>query len=409
MAVDNDVQSYRTDDHRDIGLLYCDLESTGHVLRRSHEVLKLVSTIAKAPYIAPADGTLNLHSADSALRAAEHLVVRRLTEQDNTLAGTLGTQLTAVLTQLGSVRLSIRDVELAGRSAAIAGVHKALQRLRSVSSAGELAGRVPIEISRLGYNRAMFSRLCGAQWIASSAFVRGDVQLADAMVRVGNATPGRLDRERPETDLVRRRTPILVHDAQGNPHVHHELKTLMKTQDYVAAPLIARGDVVGVLHADENTETGTMGGFDRDVLGLFAEGLGLAFERIVLREQLTSLRNQLEDHARSVSDLLDGFIDSDVFTAALPAETSHTAGALTPHAVPLYPLEGPLADLTRRELEVLRHLADGESNTQIAANLFIAAGTVKTHVKNLLRKLGAANRAEAVSRYHGLITRNPHR
>ncbi|MDX6249758.1 MAG: hypothetical protein QOF10_3118, partial [Kribbellaceae bacterium] len=47
-------------------------------------------------------------------------------------------------------------------------------------------------------------------------------------------------------------------------------------------------------------------------------------------------------------------------------------------------------------------LADGESNHQIGARLFISAGTVKTHVKHLLNKLGAANRAEAVARYHQL-------
>jgi DNA-binding CsgD family transcriptional regulator len=409
MAVDNDVQSYRTDDDRETGPLYCELETTGHVLRRSREVLELVSTIAKAPYIAPADGTLDLHSADSALRAAEQLVVRRLTEHENSLAGTLGTQLTGVLRQLGSVRLSIRDVELADRSAAITGVHKALQRLRSVSSIGELVEQAPIEICRLGYNRALLSRLCGSTWIARSAFVRGDARLADAMVQVGGAAPGRLDREHPETDLVRRRAPILVHGAQDNPHVHHELKTLMNTQDYVAAPLIARGDVVGVLHADENSKTGTMGDFDRDLIGLFAEGLGFVFERIVLYEQLTSLKSRLQDDARSVIELIDGFVDSDVLTPAVPPEASDTIWVLPPPSVPLYPLKGPLADLTRRELEVLRHLANGESNTEIAANLFIAAGTVKTHVKNLLRKLGAANRAEAVSRYHGLITQTPHR
>lgn len=52
-------------------------------------------------------------------------------------------------------------------------------------------------------------------------------------------------------------------------------------------------------------------------------------------------------------------------------------------------------DLTPRELEILRHLADGESNKTIARCLGICDGTVKLHVKAILRKLGLSSRVEA--------------
>ena len=55
--------------------------------------------------------------------------------------------------------------------------------------------------------------------------------------------------------------------------------------------------------------------------------------------------------------------------------------------------------LTRREIDVLRLMAAGETNAGIAERLIISEGTVKSHVKHILRKLGAANRAEAVCRY----------
>jgi len=55
--------------------------------------------------------------------------------------------------------------------------------------------------------------------------------------------------------------------------------------------------------------------------------------------------------------------------------------------------------LTRRELDVLRLMATGETNAGIAGRLVISVGTVKSHVKHILRKLGAANRAEAVCLY----------
>jgi DNA-binding NarL/FixJ family response regulator len=55
--------------------------------------------------------------------------------------------------------------------------------------------------------------------------------------------------------------------------------------------------------------------------------------------------------------------------------------------------------LTPRELEVLALMATGATNSRIAAQLVITDGTVKSHVKRILRKLRSANRAEAIARY----------
>ena len=56
----------------------------------------------------------------------------------------------------------------------------------------------------------------------------------------------------------------------------------------------------------------------------------------------------------------------------------------------------PENDLTERELEVLRLMARGFTNPQIAARLSVAEGTVRFHVSNVLRKLGMENRTQAV-------------
>ena len=59
--------------------------------------------------------------------------------------------------------------------------------------------------------------------------------------------------------------------------------------------------------------------------------------------------------------------------------------------------------LTRREIEVIELMARGASNADIANELVIAESTVKSHVKHILRKMHAANRAQAVSCYMRLL------
>jgi DNA-binding NarL/FixJ family response regulator len=54
--------------------------------------------------------------------------------------------------------------------------------------------------------------------------------------------------------------------------------------------------------------------------------------------------------------------------------------------------------LSKREMDVLKCLAKGMTSSQIATELFISENTVKTHVRHILEKLEASNRAEAVSR-----------
>jgi DNA-binding NarL/FixJ family response regulator len=66
-----------------------------------------------------------------------------------------------------------------------------------------------------------------------------------------------------------------------------------------------------------------------------------------------------------------------------------TDGEAAPRPQPL------VVPLSERELEVLRLLAEGSSNREIASALFLAEGTVKNHVTNLLGKLGVRDRTQA--------------
>ncbi|MBV9004749.1 MAG: response regulator transcription factor [Solirubrobacterales bacterium] len=117
---------------------------------------------------------------------------------------------------------------------------------------------------------------------------------------------------------------------------------------------------------------------------------GSAFERAILRETLKRHRAELQSAVRWMSGRLD----------QLAAEA--TNGGLLPGAPAQArrPSDSTLVDaLTPRELEVLSLLARGQTNLAIARTLMVREGTVKYHVKNILRKLGATSRADAVSRY----------
>jgi len=89
------------------------------------------------------------------------------------------------------------------------------------------------------------------------------------------------------------------------------------------------------------------------------------------------------------------------------APQDHAAAAPTP-AAPAAPsaVGGSFEPLSERELEVVRLLATGRSNREIAAELYVATGTVKAHLNNIFRKLEARSRLEAVTRARdlGLLT-----
>jgi DNA-binding NarL/FixJ family response regulator len=85
-----------------------------------------------------------------------------------------------------------------------------------------------------------------------------------------------------------------------------------------------------------------------------------------------------------------------------------TARVLTVYRTAAPPAAGQdLAALTSRELEVLALIGQGRTNGEIAAELFVSEGTVKTHVNHLFTKLRLRDRAAAVvfAYDHGLVRR----
>lgn len=95
--------------------------------------------------------------------------------------------------------------------------------------------------------------------------------------------------------------------------------------------------------------------------------------------------------AQGMGTASEGLQAIDDFVARLPATPARSK--LTPNSV-------TPDRLSQREIEVLRLLAGGKSNQQIADELVISLNTVNRHVSNIYAKTGAANRAEAVGYAH---------
>ena len=77
------------------------------------------------------------------------------------------------------------------------------------------------------------------------------------------------------------------------------------------------------------------------------------------------------------------------------ATLSQEAAQALVHAASQLPAPG--SDLTEREREVLALMIEGWNNTQIAGKLTVSSSTIKSHVSNILAKLGVASRTEAVT------------
>jgi DNA-binding CsgD family transcriptional regulator len=178
---------------------------------------------------------------------------------------------------------------------------------------------------------------------------------------------------------------VLVRDVQTATGLFRPLTHVARTSAYVVAPIVRDGHTVGLLHADHFGAGRELDELDRELLWTFATGIGWAMDDIAGR----GLRRARED--------ADG--DEPLPTAArigaseLDGELSGAPGRLT--------------TLTARELEVLHLMSEGASNAAIGSSLVISQATVKSHVRHILRKLGAANRTEAVSLFLATGSRRP--
>jgi DNA-binding CsgD family transcriptional regulator len=288
------------------------------------------------------------------------------------------------------------------RTRALIAINGAIGRLRELDGTAALIEQAPAELCRCcGFTRAMISRVEGSRWIPEVLHFAEGAPENDAFASFIGDLEIPLEHMLVETELVRRRIPVLVLDpAARNAGTFRDFVDVAGTTSYVAAPIMPTRRVIGFLHADRAGQGAEVDEVDRDTLWAFAEHFGLLFERAVIVERLERQRAEIHATLMAAADAVNALAEEELGLARHERPPEHAPAARAGGRV------SPLATLlSAREREVLELVASGATNVEIAAQLVIAPGTVKSHVKRIMRKLRVSNRAEAVARYLQLTRR----
>ncbi len=270
-----------------------------------------------------------------------------------------------------------------------------LVRLTELGPPSEIRAGAPAEAAHaLDLDRVLLTRIEQGMLVAEALHVPVAAE-GQALLSALRDAPVALDYPLVEGEIMRRRRPQLVRSSPDEPSGRRAFADILGWSDLVAAPVLFDGRVVGFLHGDRQSSARTVDESDANALAGIALCFALVFERAVLRHRSRVQRQEMRRVAAwadaRTSELGDRSVtlaDEHEGEKAQPAARASGAG------------DTVLRDLlTRRELDVLELMVRGGTNAGIARELVVSEGTIKFHVKNILRKLHAGNRAEATSRY----------
>ena len=289
-----------------------------------------------------------------------------------------------VLVELLALEREIVEAEYVRRADALERVADAVRRLGEVGSPQGILARAAEElVTSSEFDRALIGGVReGGLHVQSMASLEDPAGAAAALEKLREqAIP--LEYPSIEDDVARRQGTEIVLAKSTRSRASRHLSEALGWDSYVVTALVVQGNTVGLLHADASGAAGPLDALHAEVAARYAEGLAGVFERAVLREMLQQHHHELRSAVQWLSVRL-GQLATGAGDRAQDGRGADSPGIET---------------LTPRELEVLRLLARGQTNLEIARALVVREGTVKYHVKNILRKLGARSRADAVSRY----------
>jgi DNA-binding CsgD family transcriptional regulator len=283
----------------------------------------------------------------------------------------------AALETLAELRRAERELveEHARRTAdALDRVRDGIQRLGEIGSPEGFLERAAEELGASSdFDRVLVSEVRADVLLPHAVWARDEDARVEAAERLRDMSIP-LAYPLVEAEVAHTRRPALVQVDRRSPA---PLREALGWSAYVVVALPLSGTTAGMLHADAARPLDDV---DLRVATLYADGLTGAFERAALHRTLQHHRQELRGAV--------GWMSERLAHAQGPIEVADGDAAADAHG-----------ELTAREGEVIGLLARGMTNVAIARALVISEGTVKYHVKNILRKLQATSRADAVAKY----------
>ncbi|MGW0025385.1 helix-turn-helix transcriptional regulator [Rhodococcus sp. NPDC003383] len=283
------------------------------------------------------------------------------------------TELGRRLVDLLDRRKAVAEQRTAEIGALASGIDRAVHDLDDAASSAELMRRACERVADLcAAQRVLLSRLEGDRIIPAISFGT-DPDTTPSLPLGFDLVPGS-----PEARALATNT-VAMSEA-----VPDSIREVLGNKGFATVPVVVDGIATALVHVDT-----VLDGPRRHALIVFAEMLGGCFERVGLESRRERQDLLLRQSARRWS--------SDTDFDALPP---HGAADSAPFSTDYNDVDHRLLEpLTERETDVVRLILTGASNAAIAAELVITIDTVKSHVKRILRKLGATNRAELIAKY----------
>lgn len=290
--------------------------------------------------------------------------------------------------------IALAELDVDARLRRFAGCDRALGRLRPTPGTAALLDHVCDELAGgCGFARVMLSRVTDGRWLP---WMVNEAVSAAPWFTEWSDRAIRLDEMIVESRLLGPDRPALVADTTAR-DVHPIIRAGGSTS-YVVAPIMLAGHVAGFFHADHPADGHECDTVDRDVLWAFARGFARIYDRTALDERLRTRRVEVTGLLQAAIAEVDDLATAEPALAVDPGEDQPAES--TPAPAPA--TGGRLGRLTPREREVLDLIVAGARNGEIARRLVISEGTVKSHVKHVLAKLGAVNRAQAIAHSLGV-------